>query len=145
MLAVWSDKPTDMKYLYLLLAIALVTSACDKGNEGPDQTSFQGTWILKKSYVDPGNGTGTYIDIKQDGLYITFNSDSTVVSNTTQFGLGMIASYRVLDSVRVRINFKQQSSSPTTVFRYRFKKDTLELNPPCIEGCGMKFVKAKTD
>jgi hypothetical protein len=42
-----------------------------------------------------------------------------------------------LDSVRVEITMKNVNSS--LIYYYKVTAKELELNPPCIEGCGSKF------
>jgi hypothetical protein len=132
-----------MKSLYFVLLATLISiAACEKILESPAK-SFSGTWIIKKHYADPGNGSGRYADVTGvPAPGITFQPGNNASSDYKYFGLGMLAGYEVLDSVRIKFTFKEISSNPATIYRYKFSGDTLILNPPCFEGCGIKLVKA---
>ena len=129
-----------MKTLFsILLAILFLASSCDKDEYDPK--NLEGNWVIKKMLIDPGNGSGRYQDVTGNP-YLVFHQDGSAASDYSVFGLHMLSSYEVRDSVEVILSFKEQSSQPSTPYRYKFAGDTLILNPPCFEGCGLKLVKA---
>ncbi len=133
-----------MKFFPLLLLFFLATAACQKSNESPNPDRFNGTWIVKKHYADPGDGSGKYMDVTTDPpQYLKFLSGGTVNSNYIYFGLQGLQSFSVIDSTRIRFTFRTTSSQPESIYFYQFAGDTLILRPPCIEGCGIKMVKER--
>lgn len=128
-----------MKYLTLVI-FALLITACKKSERLPNNT-LEGTWVLKKLYSDPGDGSGTYVDVSEPVSTLTFNTNGSVSSTISFFGLNTMKSYSALENGKIEFAFKEVSSLSTTTFNYQFKQDTLVLNPPCIEGCGLKFVR----
>ncbi len=121
-----------------LIAIVLFTSSCEK--EDKRLINFEGNWVIKKMLVDPGNGSGRYQDVPGNPT-MSFTTGGAARSTYQAFGLHMLQSYEVIDSVKLVFSFKDVSSQPSTPYRYKFSGDTLILNPPCIEGCGLKLVK----
>jgi|GEM_PF-1296224 len=102
---------------------------------------LQGTWKLEAMYMDPGDGSGAYmpvdsdrtLDVKASGE-VKSNGDlcrMSTESNGTTTG--------VLSTSTQQLEISQcQSSFP---IRYALINDYLYLYYPCIEGCGMRFVK----
>ena len=128
------------KLLSGIIAIAICLNSCEKDNT--EFTNLEGNWVIKKAYADPGDGSGRYRNVP-DKNYIEFFKDGSARSNYAVFGLHMLRSFSVTDSVRVILTFKDISSQPATTYRYKFSGDTLILNPPCIEVCGLKLVRSK--
>lgn len=124
----------------ILIIAALLSISCEKDNS--NLKNIEGSWLIKKMMVDPGNGSGRYQDVP-DKNYIMFLKDGSANSNYAVFGLHMLRSFKVTDSAEVVLYFKDVSSQPATPYRYMFTGDTLVLNPPCIEGCGLKLVRSK--
>lgn len=129
-----------MRSVYIIFAaILFLTASCEENKDRPSE-EFEGTWFIKKILSDPGNGSAQYTNVT-DTSSITFNAQGAVSSNSSYFGLGMMDSYEILDSAKIKFSFKPHSSQSATIYRYKFAGDTLILNPPCIEGCGMKLVR----
>ena len=103
---------------------------------------FRGTWLLKKSYSDPGDGSGKYVDVPKNSNYtLLFTSDGLVISNTSFFNLNLLKSYTLIDSNKIEFTFVETYSQSKITYNYQLKADTLTLNPLCIEGCGLKFIR----
>jgi hypothetical protein len=132
-----------MKNLYqitLLLFVISLLFSCDKNETNTNQ--FTGTWTLKKFLADPGDGSGKYVDVSQNPIKtLTFTSNGNIFSNTSFFNLDHLNEYEILDSNKVKVKFKLESSQSPSIYSYQFKKDTLILSPMCIEACGLKFTK----
>lgn len=130
-----------MKYFSLIILSFLIIS-CEKSAK--TNPALNGKWLLKKYYSDPGDGSGKYQNVHPDSTFIlNIYENGSVSANTSFYGLNNFKSYMVLDSTRIQFNMKNHISVPSTVYYYSFIKDTLVLNPPCIEGCGLKFVRAE--
>ena len=128
-----------MKTIFsILIAIVLLSSSCEK--EDSVFRNLEGKWVIKKILVDPGDGSGRYRDVSEKH-HIEFFKDGSAKSSYSVFGLQMLLSFKVMDSVQVTLSFKDTSSQPSTPYRYNFSGDTLVLNPPCFEGCGLKLVR----
>lgn len=132
-----------MKKLYqipLMLFIISLLFSCDKDETNTNQLT--GKWLLKKSYSDPGDGSGKYVDVPKNSNYtLLFTSDGFVNGNTSFFNLNLLKTYTVIDSNKIEFTFNEISSQSKVVYNYQLKADTLTLNPLCIEGCGLKFTR----
>jgi hypothetical protein len=49
--------------------------------------------------------------------------------------------YAIADSVH--LNMTIEHNADPIDYRYKVSKDSLLLNPPCREACGMRFVRVK--
>jgi hypothetical protein len=123
----------DMKALLLIFSSILAIASCDKpGTEGP---GIMGKWVVKSSYMDIGNGSGSWKNEKAPYSYYLFKADSTVETGTEGKDPGQSVRFSILDSARIRFDFTQGSM----VYRYTLGDNRLTLSPPCIEGCGMRL------
>ncbi|TCD03790.1 hypothetical protein [Pedobacter psychroterrae] len=120
-----------------LFALLIITTglylSCKKDQNGP--TEFYGTWKLTETLADPGDGSGKYMKVQGATRYITFDQSGNVSGEA----MPDITSYKVLDSTRIEITSKNYSQK--LVYWYKLSPTTLEINPPCIEGCGFRFVR----
>jgi len=121
--------------LTLLIIISGLYMSCKKDQNGPAE--IYGTWKLTETLADPGDGSGKYIKAKGATKYITFDQSGDVSGEA----MPDITSYKVLDSTRIEITSKNYSQK--LVYWYKLNSTTLEINPPCIEGCGFRFVRKK--
>ncbi|MEO6454292.1 MAG: hypothetical protein ABIN97_09480 [Ginsengibacter sp.] len=123
-----------MKPIILLtFCLIIFVIACKKSTTY--NNTFIGKWKLVETLSDPGDGSGQWQPVAT-GTYefIQFNTDSTIQSNKyTDF-----KKYRVPDSVRIEFI---RSDGTVFGYRYKFNQASLEINPPCIEPCGARFIK----
>ena len=127
-------KQRFMKKSLLLLSTALVIFciSCEKKNEGPGEV--YGKWKLTETLADPGDGSGKYK--KADGNKIlTLTSSGNIEGDA----LGALKTFKILDSVTMEV--KEADQSRAFIYHYKATENTLTLNPPCIEGCGLRFVR----
>lgn len=106
-------------------------------NETKD-IQLSGKWKLTESLIDIGNGQGKWTKVSDTNgsyPYIIFKTDSTLESNI----FADMRRYHVIDSTKIRFTFFDNRKIE---YRYSFKNNTLLINPPCIEGCGYRFLKA---
>jgi hypothetical protein len=124
-----------MKKLYLLLLIfSLAYLGCKKEKEdGPGEV--YGTWKLTETMNDPGDGSGKYMKVKGDSKYVTLERSGDITGDA----LTDFHRFNVLDSAR--IEFLTKASQEKIIYYYKVSAGSLTLNPPCIEGCGLRFVR----
>lgn len=124
----------------VLLALFITTSglylSCKKDKPDPVPSEITGYWKLTETMEDIGNGKGKYIKTTGEPKYLILGKAGKVGGNALQ---EQISSFKVLDSAR--IEFNNQNGSKPIVFWYVATPGNLQLNPPCIEGCGLRFVK----
>lgn len=142
-----------MKTLTKLFAciIILLMAACTKMQEIViTNASLTGTWKLNATYMDPGNGSGTYVPAVNPGNNsITLNPNGSLevsgLADTNNFLLyfAQYNSFTIKDSVT--LVFKKQVDATTQNFIYKIEGNKLSLIPAgpvmCIEGCGIRFQK----
>lgn len=123
-----------MKKLHftLFIGFALSIVACKKENNGSKE--IYGNWKLTETMNDPGDGSGRYIKVKED-KYASFDADGTIKGDA----LSELVSFKILDSVTMEVKAKNYSSP--IIYHYQVTSSKLVLNPPCIEGCGLRFVR----
>ncbi|MFC6098961.1 hypothetical protein [Olivibacter domesticus] len=122
--------------LYLLCIFLF--SACEK--DDTLSTPLQGKWILTETLADPGDGSGEWKTVSEDSVaYIIFNQDGSLQTNLYP----KMEHYRVKDSIYLEIGITSQKNP--ILYRYQIDQNSLLLNPPCIEACGLRFVRTNKD
>ncbi|TKC09649.1 hypothetical protein [Pedobacter frigoris] len=124
-----------MKTLWFALIIALTTGFVSCKKDRNTTAEIYGTWKLTETWNDPGDGSGKYIKATGKTKYITFERSGELSGDA----IDQPFRFKILDSERVEI-FTTTYKMPVT-YRYKLTRGTLELNPPCIEGCGLKFIR----
>ncbi|TFF38861.1 hypothetical protein [Mucilaginibacter psychrotolerans] len=142
-----------MKTLAKLSAciIILFAAACTKMQEVVlINQPLTGTWKLNATYMDPGDGSGTYHPVTAAGnnsITLKTNGELEIsgLDDTENFLLhfSQYKSFTIQDSVT--LVFKEHANNNTQKFIYKIEGDKLSLIPAgpvmCIEGCGVRFVK----
>lgn len=119
---------TIAKYL---LVILIITSAyaCNK-NSDTAQTLLTGKWKLTQLYASTGP-PGQWVPAINNS-YVIFYSNGVMGGSV----FPNFTSFSIKDSVTL-VLFKNDQSSYS--FRYSLKNKVLEIDPPCIEGCGIRL------
>lgn len=125
-----------MKKLQFVFVIGLtfILFSCKKENGGSNE--IYGNWKLNETMYDPGDGSGKYIKVKE-AKFATFDREGNIKGNAITDLVG----YKILDSVRMEV--RSNNHSTPLIYRYKLKSSRLELNPPCIEGCGLRFIRVR--
>jgi hypothetical protein len=135
----------DLKQLIMklfLIFVALTFSglliSCDKQllDQIPDN-SIIGKWKLYQTLADPGDGSGTWYSAYRLS-YVTIHSNGVI--ECTGDELYQVQSYHIVDSTHVELVFK---SSQKILYRFEVKNPILEINAPCREACGLRYIKVK--
>ncbi|MCB0496828.1 MAG: lipocalin family protein [Cyclobacteriaceae bacterium] len=130
-----------MKKLTTLVFILLgfLISTCGSGDQITINTEITGSWRLIESYVDPGDGSGTF-STSDKGKTIEFKDNLTVNSNgnlCSMFESELVPSsgtYTLSDSTL---------TSPNCDYSVHFQlsNNNLIVWYPCFEGCAEKYIK----
>ncbi|WP_316844089.1 hypothetical protein [Pedobacter psychrodurus] len=125
------------KILLILLAAASISYvSCKKttnNNDGPGEV--YGKWKLTETMQDPGDGSGKYRKVTGAAKYLTLDKSGKFQGDA----LPDLFSFRILDSVKMEV-YSNTYKMPQTYY-YKVSAKSLQLNPPCIEGCGYRFVR----
>lgn len=122
-----------MKKLWsaLFIAFLVIIVSCKKDDNGTRE--IYGTWKLTETLNDPGDGSGKYTKINGPVKYLTIDTSGNMQGDA----MPDVVKYKILDSERLEITSKNYPQP--LIYWYKVTFNTLELNPPCIEGCGLKF------
>jgi hypothetical protein len=123
-----------MKQILLLILFSFFIICCEKSKQ-VENNSLVGKWKLTESFADPGDGSGDWqpADPARPS-YLEFKTDGTVA--ITPYNIYNAEHYKITsDSTLLFIR-----STDSIFTRYSFSKTLLTLYPPCIEGCGQKYI-----
>ena len=99
-----------------------------------------GKWKLTETLADIGDGKGQWAAVPQnDSTSIQFNENGTIES--MESGFKAVKAHQIVDSANLEITF--QNNQPKINYRYKVQNEILELNPPCIEACGFRYVRVE--
>jgi hypothetical protein len=121
--------------LILLAAASIIYVSCKKTDDNDGPGEVYGKWKLTETMQDPGDGSGKYIKVTGDAKYITLDKSGKFEGDA----IPELLTFKILDSVRMEVTGKNQSQPYN--YRYKVSAKSLTLNPPCIEGCGFRFVR----
>lgn len=113
-------------------AVCILYFSCKKLTDGVGEV--YGKWKLTESYMDPGDGSGKYQPVKEN-LFLTFDKSGKVTGDAAP----TLLTFKILDSIN--IEFTATGQNRPIVYRYKVSERALTLNPPCIEGCGLRFIR----
>ena len=120
-----------MKTLFIAL-ISVCITAC--GKEKKSHSGVVGRWQLVERYVSIGGPGSWQKPDPKNPQFVTFE-----MSGAVRFEPGdqySATSYRITsDSTMVMIRGTEEFP-----YRYKLLDKKLELHPPCIEGCGSRYI-----
>lgn len=132
-----------MKKLLVLFSCLLILNACGKEKEIPSNV-LVGNWKLTSLYVDPGDGSGVYVDVNSN-KQITFFNDGSFTSKgdicdiyPSDEGISS-GSYSVSDTTIVVAICKGKEANID--IKLILEKDLITIYYPCIEGCANKYTR----
>ena len=124
-----------------LLLFSQVINACKDGNVPTEKSDLFGQWLQTEYLNDPGNGSGTWQKPSPNSYeVISFRRDYVFVGGDGQYNLfpGYI-SFRIRSDSTLTLY--KTSHADSLRLRISLTSKTLEIDPPCIERCGMRFSK----
>jgi hypothetical protein len=124
-----------------LVTVALLTiafAACTGQKLQSGKPTLVGKWQLTETLADIGDGKATWTPASKDSVqYVVFTKDGKVSGNAFY----NTTAYKLIDSNHVKFSITGNTSLVT--HRYTVTANTLLLNPPCREACGMRFIRMK--
>jgi hypothetical protein len=120
----------SMKRFLTSIFFIILFASCEKTEEG---SSLVGKWKLVATLNDPGNGSGEWLPATQYATIKLSKDGSVKTRNLSEF-----KKYEVIDSVTIKFTSPNDS---TINYKYSLKGGGLELKPPCIEPCGLRFLR----
>lgn len=125
----------------LVVALTLVIAAfaaCTTQKSHINTSGLTGRWQLTQTLADIGDGKATWQPASKDSvLIVELKSDGSITGNA----MPGTTHYTITDSVHLAVTI-EHNTAPID-YRYKVTNDTLLLNPPCREACGMKFIRLK--
>lgn len=132
--------------ILLLLALSAVFSACSKEKENipAPRAPFIGTWREASHFISTGSSAVIWTSTTPDrSEVITFGNDSGFNSSDYPDLDHCLVDWEIADTGFATLRVYGQGRSDTTYWWLRrVANDTIQVNYPCIEGCGKKFVPA---
>ncbi len=116
-------------YLIAIIILVVISISCNKNNA---KTGLIGKWKLTEALYDPGDGSGQWTAPSQTTI-IEFTSRGIIKYNNNKPSVN----YKVLSDYILEIS----SSSNTISISYELNGNRLMLRPPCIEGCGERYIR----
>ena len=142
-----------MKKIFLLVCIIATIFSCkiiEVFHPSNPESNIVSCWKLVELLDYPGNDSGTYQPVISEKQLI-FRKDGIVKSNFMFCCLGDASnlktdSYAKYDDTKKTINFyySYNKKRKQVALHYYYLNDSiLELDHPCEEGCGEKYLKIK--
>lgn len=127
------------KEFILMMCLALLF-ACNK-TDNDKQNDLVSKWKLIEVLADPGDGSGTFQPIESD-LIIEFYKDGTIKSNgllcymTLESSDETFGTYSTVDNT-----ISPDDCNHSLDYSLDSENSQLIISYPCIEPCGLKFIK----
>lgn len=120
------------------LAILTIAISCTRSKTRPDgpPTAISGKWKYVEYWQDIGNGLGNLRPAPPNETYIDFKLNYSLESDIE--GFKQFHSYELKNDTT--ITFYSKNNPPMTMACH-IGDASLELLPPCFEGCGFRFKK----
>ena len=123
---------------FITLVAISIASACVSQKNNVTTPTLVGKWQLTETLADIGDGKGTWTAVSKDSVLTSeFKSDGSITGNA----MPGTTRYAITDSVHLAMTV-EHNVTPID-YRYKVSQDTLLLNPPCREACGMRFIRVK--
>jgi hypothetical protein len=132
-----------MKLVLQLSMLVLVLFACEKKEDALHNSEIVGQWQLTQILLDPGDGSGTFMDIKSTKV-ITFNPDLSIEVlggfcgvDTSTDGVSK-GTYDPLEKTIAPEDCVYDANFPIRI-TYSIEEGYLYVYFPCIEPCAQKY------
>lgn len=129
-----------MKKALLILALTIsgLSISCKKSKTDPvpGPGEIYGKWQLTETRTFGTDASGKYEKEKGPAKYLTIDKSGKIE------GLGLrqeVLSYKIIDSLKLEVIYKDYPRP--TIVSYKVNAKTLELSPPCVEGCNFRFTR----
>ncbi|SEJ61092.1 hypothetical protein SAMN05216327_11432 [Dyadobacter sp. SG02] len=144
-----------MKTTHLLFALMLILTVVACKNDGADpiddapkramkeNNGLIGKWKIVEYLSDPGNGSGTYREVKDDVAHtIEFreNGEFVETKGQGQSSVPLFNAYKVLDDKRIELIPIDRSQPSHTWYYSELSASKVTLGYGCIEACSGKYI-----
>lgn len=125
------------------LALLAVAMSCEPVAPTPD--TILGTYQLRETLFDPGDGSGEYQSVESDFM-VTFKSrdrfeaNGTVCDQTVRALVHTKGDYDLAEGL-IEVESCYTDTNDTMTLYLTHNGLELIIGLPCIEGCGLKFEK----
>jgi hypothetical protein len=129
-------------FLGIVFLSVTVFSNCNKTSRSPadNNSSIVGKWILIQTLVDPGDGSGTWMQANVPNHYfMQFNADNKTIESNIISGSGNLDQYKIINDSTVNLIY---SDNDTVRYNYKIDNSSLTLMGGCYEACGLKFTRS---
>ncbi len=145
-----------MKNLLLSSIIIGILLSCSNDDESKNVVNPQliGKWKLIETFLDPGDGSGTYQSIESEKTIEFFNNGTFAISGSlcklsTSVGeitMGIVSESKYSDRNILISNEECDPDNSTAEYRLSIDNSDLIVSyTACIEGCGLKYQKLITE
>ncbi|WP_333599390.1 hypothetical protein [Flavobacterium sp.] len=132
-----------MKRLLKHLFLCLILFSCSDNDDHSksETTAYLGKWKLTQELIDPGDGSGIFVDVTGNRT-LEFLSNGNIVSN---YSLCEMGPETTTTFTTPYLADEDQISTASCGFpegvtiSYHLDGENLILSFPCIEGCAQKF------
>jgi len=133
-----------MRLFLLFISFSLLLSC---SSDDANTSTVIGTWKLSQVLSDPGDGSGTFMDVNSNKS-ITFLSDDTFSSNGNFCFFSSdptIITDGVFSTQEEKIYPNNCDSFAQIGLSYKLENGALIINYPCIEACAEKYMKLRLE
>ena len=127
------------KRIVLLFVFAAIFFGCKK-NAVDSGKSVIGKWKLTETQFSIAGIGDWKVEDSNNPRFITFNANGSFSATGNLFQ--GVDSYSI-NTDSTKINFYRSAVPDTSMMTYTIQSGLLTLRPPCIEPCGLRFVKAE--
>lgn len=121
----------------ILMVLALSAFLACKKNSDDLRLGLIGKWKLSEWYADPGDGSGTWQHADPSNpQFLEFTASGKLIFSPSNVYLA--DHYKVTSDSTMIFSHGSESYN----IRYMLGESLLAIYPPCIEGCGDKYVPA---
>lgn len=135
-----------MKRISFVLVFVSILFSCSNDDDSSVSPNILGTWQLTAVLVDPGDGSGTFVEVDDELKRLLFLADGTVISldssicGFTPGGITGVTTYDIIEQQILTECCGFASCIELTIY-YEFEGENLILSYPCIEACQEKYKK----
>lgn len=125
----------SMKSIFTCVILVILFSSCSKG----PQLAIVGDWKLIEQLIDPGDGSGVFVEVESD-LLLTFEEDGVLRTNGSICGMStMSGSQEFIESYTADKIVMQSCFQGSVELAYELIGGYLIIYYQCDEGCQQKF------
>lgn len=131
-----------MKKGMIFFALISILFSCNNEDDNASNTGLVGVWKLTQILADPGDGSGTFMNVSSNKT-IQFNPDGSLTSN------GLICDMSIETNVPSSGTYSltemtiisTECNNSGLLINFELTSTSLIINYPCFEACRAKYIK----